>query len=133
MNKQIIEAIKYLANAFDSEHEHLTPIYYEIKEILEPKYTRKECGCNKDEACFTCNPELMMEDDELYDDLKKFPPEEELNDILWGTGLFDLEEGDKLVKFFKSQITKAQTELADKIKTYCNDKRVSNYIDQEIK
>jgi hypothetical protein len=29
-----------------------------------PEYTRKECGCNKDEICFQCNPKEMLDEDD---------------------------------------------------------------------
>ena len=67
--KNIIEAIEYLADVIDAHelylHDAEKDNYYsnKIKSILEkPELTRKECGCNKDEACFECSPELIMED-----------------------------------------------------------------------
>jgi len=85
--------------------------YKLVNDILEtPELTRKECGCNKDESCFTCNPEDMLEDFE--DPKPSMDWEEEFDNT------FDLDDygkstyvQDKVKQFIQSQITNARAEL----------------------
>jgi len=65
MNK-LHEAINILEEALKKAKEALD--YDWQKEMakdqgwVKEEYTRRECGCNKDEKCFGCDPESILED-----------------------------------------------------------------------